>query len=93
MIVRLLAQISADEINVPKGTLPETTIDTVLQTVFLVFGGVAVIVVTVAGLYYVLSQGNPQATARAKNTILYALVGLAVSIFAYTIVRFVVSNV
>ena len=89
MIYRLFAQISQNDINIPKPGVSNDTFQTVLQLVFGVMGGAALIVVTVAGLKYVLSQGNPQETAKAKNTILYALVGLGLSISAFTILNFV----
>ena len=61
--------------------------------VFGIMGAVALLVITIAGFKYVLSQGNPQETAKAKNTILYALIGLVVAILAFNIVKFVVGRV
>lgn len=78
--------------NLPGTELTDTTIKTVLEAVFMVAGGVAVLIITVAGLFYVISLGNPQATNKAKNTILYALIGLGVCIFAFTIVRYVIGQ-
>jgi hypothetical protein len=94
MILKLLSQvqINPDDLKVPRTELTDTSISTVLETVFMVAGGVAVLVIAVAGLFYVISLGNPQATNKAKNTILYALIGLGVCVFAFTIVRYVLGQ-
>lgn len=94
MIRKLFSQvqINPNDLNLPGTELTDTTIKTVLEAVFMVAGGVAVLIITVAGLFYVISLGNPQATNKAKNTILYALIGLGVCIFAFTIVRYVIGQ-
>jgi len=69
------------------------SIEVILNIVFGIAGGLALIFVVIGGLRYILSQGDPNATAQAKNTILYALVGLVVTVCAYAIVRFIVSSV
>ena len=56
-------------------------------------GIVAVLLILIGGLRYVLSGGDPQATASAKNTIIYAIVGLIVAIIARAIVVFVLSRI
>ena len=63
-----------------------------LHIVFGVAGAIALIVITVAGLQYVLSQGNPQSAAKAKDAIIYALIGLMVCIIGYGVVSFVVKG-
>ena len=64
----------------------------ILQIVFAVLGAVAVLFVVIGGVKLTLSTGNPQEISKAKNTIIYALVGLIVAAFAETIVSFVLSN-
>ena len=70
-------------------TGPTDAVANALNLVFGVAGAVAVIIIAIAGLKYVVSQGNPQETAKAKDTILYALVGLVVCVLAFTITSFV----
>jgi len=41
---------------------------------------------------FATSSGDAQKTAKARNTILYAIIGLVVSIFAAAIVNFAFSN-
>lgn len=95
MIQRIFAQLSQNDIRntgVPFVDATDQTFGKILETVFVVAGGIAVLVITVAGLFYVISLGNPQSTKKAKDTILYALIGLGICIFAYTIVRFVIGR-
>ena len=70
-------------------TLSTNTIPAITNLILYIAGGVAVIMIIVGGLRYVLSAGSPQATNDAKNTILYAVVGLGISISAYAIVNYV----
>jgi hypothetical protein len=55
-------------------------------------GIAAVIVIVVAGFMYVTSAGDAKATGQAKNAIIFALVGVAVIVFARTIIAFVISK-
>ena len=65
----------------------------VINAVLAAFGGLAVLLITFGGFKYVLSRGDPEATAKARNTILYAIVGLVVSMLAYAIVTFAFNQV
>lgn len=66
-----------------------STISTVMAIVFSVIGAIALIIVVLAGFSYITSKGDPEKTARAKDTILYAVIGLIVAALATTIVGFV----
>ena len=54
-----------------------------------IVGALAIIMIIIGGLRYVISGGNSSATAEAKDTILYAVVGLVVAAAAFTIISFV----
>ena len=56
-------------------------------------GSVAVIIIVIAGLMYVLSGGNPENTRRAKDAIIYAVIGLVVAIAARIIVYFIIGRI
>lgn len=71
-------------------SLPLTKIINIL---LYIIGAVAVIMIIVGGLRYVLSGGDSSSVSGAKNTILYAVVGLAIAILAYSIVNFVITNI
>lgn len=66
-----------------------TTISNVM--LFLV-GAISVIMIVVGGLRYVISGGNTTNVGAAKNTILYAIVGLIISLLAYAIINFVIGS-
>ena len=65
----------------------------ILDTFTYVIGAVSVLVIIVGGLRYITSGGDQAGITGAKNTILYAVIGLVVAILAYSIVHFVVSNI
>lgn len=66
-------------------------IKNIINVLLYVIGSVAVIMIVIGGLRYVLSGGDSSSTKGAKDTILYAVVGLVVAIFAYAIVNFVIT--
>lgn len=67
-------------------------IGNIIKTMFFVVGVLAVIVIIFAGVTFVMSAGNSQTIQKAKTTIIYAVIGLIVSILSYAIVNFVVSS-
>jgi len=52
----------------------------------------AVIMLIIGGFRYVFSQGEEKATKGAKDTILYAIIGIVVSILAFSITNFVIRS-
>lgn len=96
MIMDRLAQITTDGVNLPNKVDNEGFLSARLQDVlsltFIILGGIAVLVITIAALQYVISAGDPQKVGRAKDTIIYALVGLVVAILAYSIVNFILDG-
>jgi hypothetical protein len=82
---------------ISSGDLPQTpadaaSIQNVLGIAFGVIGAFALLMITVSGLRYVLSAGDPEKIARAKNGIIYSLVGIGVAVSAEAIVLFVAGN-
>ena len=73
-------------------TLMET-VSQILNVVIGVVGVVAVAVIIIGGIYFVISQGDASKVTRARNTILYGVVGLIVALLAFAIVNFVLSSV
>ena len=68
-------------------------IATVINIFSVIVGVIAVIMIIVGGIRYVLSGGDSTATTAARNTILFAIVGLVVVALAQIIVRFVLNRV
>lgn len=68
-------------------------VDKATDLLWAIISAVSVLVIIIAGFMYVTSAGNPDKTKKAKNAIMYALIGLVVAILARTIVQFVLSSV
>ena len=60
---------------------------------FIWSGIIAVIMIIYGGIQYVTSVGNPQTTSKAKNTLIYSVVGLLIVIFAAAIVNVIVGAI
>jgi hypothetical protein len=65
----------------------------ILNAITFVAGAVAVLMIIIGGLRYTLSNGDQAGINNAKNTILYALVGLILAVMANAIVNFVLTNI
>lgn len=68
------------------------TFRTITNVLLYLIGAISVIMLIIGGLRYVVSGGDSTAVQNAKNTILYAIVGIIVAILAYAIVGFVISS-
>jgi hypothetical protein len=64
----------------------------ILDDLIRIAGLVAVGYVIYGGIQYVTSQGSPDATSKAQQTIINALIGVAVAILAASIVGFIGSK-
>lgn len=69
------------------------TVQQILNVIVGVVGVVAVAVIIIGGIFFVTSQGDASKVTRARNTILYGVVGLIVALLAFAIVNFVLSSV
>ena len=58
-----------------------------------VLGIAAVLVIILGGVTYITSSGDASKVTKAKNTILYGIIGLVISILAFAIVNFVLKNI
>lgn len=66
-----------------------TFINNIINMLLFIIGAVAVIMIIIGGIRYVTSNGDSAQTTSAKNTVLYAVVGLVVALMAFAIVNFV----
>ena len=64
----------------------------IADTLIYIVGALAVIMLIIGGLRYVASQGSKEGVESAKNTILYAVIGIVVAILAFAIVSFVAQS-
>lgn len=64
-------------------------ITTIINILLFIVGALAVIMLIIGGLRYTISGGNASAVTAAKNTILYAIVGLVIAFLAFAVVNFI----
>lgn len=84
---------SACKTDSSSGSSINNILKLVINLFSLVVGVISVIMIIIGGLKYILSGGNDTNIAGAKNTILYAIIGLVVVALAQIIVRFVLNRV
>jgi hypothetical protein len=70
----------------------DSLVTTIINIILYVVGIVAVVMLVIGGIKYATSSGDEKKVTSAKNTIIYALLGLAFAILAWTLVNFVFSN-
>lgn len=68
----------------------EDSIESITNILLYVLGAIAVIMLVIGGIKYTTSNGNADQIKSAKNTIMYAIIGIVVAILAFAIVRWVV---
>lgn len=72
---------------------PGTVIGNIVSTIVGILGLVAVIFILIGGVQYMTSTGDPGKTKKAKDTILYACIGLVVCVLAFAITQFTINAV
>ncbi|HSE61928.1 MAG TPA: hypothetical protein VLA88_06610 [Candidatus Saccharimonadales bacterium] len=65
---------------------------TITNILLFIIGAIAVVMLIIGGIRYVVSSGDQNAVTSAKNTILYAIIGIVVAFLAYAAVNFVTSQ-
>ena len=78
--------------SLPQPPASQGELNAILSIAFGIIGALALLMITVSGLRYITSGGSPEKTAKAKNGIVYSLVGIAIAVSAEFIVNFVVGN-
>ena len=80
----------------PSGAAGNTTLfgdgsifNTIVNILLFLIGAISVIMLIIGGIRYTISAGDSGNVTAAKNTILYALVGLIVAFLAFAIVNYV----
>ena len=74
-----------------KGDTSESFVGAIVNTLLFLVGAVSVLSIIIGGILYVASSGDSGNITKAKNTILYAVIGLVVSFLAYAIVNWVLT--
>lgn len=79
---------STDPLTGSNGVIVKAT-----NLIALVAGIAAVIMIIIAGIKFITSQGDSGSVSEARKTIIYSCVGIAVIVLAKTIITYVVSKV
>lgn len=85
-------RVPSSDVGVP-AVEASVLIANIVTAVFSLLGLICVVVIIAAGFRYVTSQGDSSSVSKAKNAILYAVVGLIVAILAFAITRFIADSV
>ena len=88
---------SISECNIPEEHAGSNnlmvTINTIVNVVLGVLGLLAVIVIIYGGFMFTTATGDASKVKKAKDTIMYGVIGLVIALLAYAIVNFVVSSI
>lgn len=79
--------------NAAGGLSMQTVISTVIGTMLFIVGLLAVVMLIYGGIRYVTSHGDKAQVTAAKETIMYAVVGLVVAIAAFAVVQWITNDV
>lgn len=82
-----------DELQYDTGDTFSSSFQGILNAIIGVLALVAVVVMIVGGISYMTSSGDAGKVKKAKDTILYGLIGLIVCVLAFAIVNFVISQI
>ena len=88
-ICMLASTITGAISDIAKEGLSKNVFVVAMTHLFTWAGIIAVIMIVIGGIQYTTSNGNPSQTQKAKQTITYAIIGLAITIFAVAIVNLV----
>ena len=90
-ILNIIAKINLANTGIPV-IEANTLLNNILNTVYFVLGIVAVIVIIIAGIQFTTSTGDSAKVAKAKNAILYSVIGLVIIMLAFAVTNFVIGR-
>jgi len=71
---------------------PDGTFNNIINTLLFLIGAISVVMLIIGGFRYVVSGGDSGQVESAKNTILYAIIGIVIAFLAFAAVEFVLSS-
>ena len=80
------------EKNAATNRLP-AVVNNIVNILLYILAAISVVFIIMAGIFYTTSGGNAANVKKAKDTLLYSVIGLVVAILAYAIVKFVITYV
>lgn len=92
-LIVAIDKITPGEIGLKEApTDPNVAIAGILSTVYVWAGIIAVMAIVIAGIFYTTSGANSSNTKRARETIIYSVIGLIVIIMAFIITQFILGR-
>jgi hypothetical protein len=88
----LSAATDVKPLGLPQTGANNNSIEIIIRIVLAIAGALALLIITLSGFRYITSAGDPQKMSKAKNGIVYALIGLVIAILAQSLVAFVVTK-
>ena len=70
----------------------DNIVSIVITTISVIAGVLAVIMIIVSGMKYITSGGDSSKITSAKNSLIYAVIGLVIVVLSQVIVRFVLDK-
>lgn len=97
IFLQLLAQISlkAEDLGLPRVEANDQTVGNIVSGALIAVGAVCLLYIMIGAFRYVIAGGGGKKgadVAKAKDTILYAVIGMVISMLAFTIVQFVLGR-
>lgn len=86
-VANAVFDIDAGGNGIPEAQVTQGQVTSVFNGVIMLAAAVAVVFIVLGGIKYSTSQGNPGDTQKAKETIIYAIVGLVISMISFGIVQ------
>lgn len=93
LLTRFAQLIPEDQIDIPKESLQENAVLNGLEIFFGIAAAVALLIVGISAFRMVISRGNAQDVQKARDSILYAVIGLTITLSGFVIVTFVIERV
>lgn len=93
IITKLAVGNTVDPVGPDKTDTLVDDVTTIINNIILVLGLVCVVVMIIGGINYMTSSGDAGKVKKAKDTILYGLIGLVVCVLAYALVNFVIMSI
>jgi heme O synthase-like polyprenyltransferase len=84
-------KIDSHSVNIPQVT-SVSVFNGVISGIYVIVGVVAVIIIILSSFTFASGSYDPAVIAKAKNTILYSVVGLIVVIIAFVITQFILGG-
>lgn len=91
--VAAASQCSVPETNGDSETEFNSLLGSIINFLIGVAAVISIFVIVIAGIQMATSQGDANRVAKARNMIIYGIVGLVIAILAFAIVNFVLYNV